>query len=386
MIDTEDRDYLEELIYKDEIISFFSALIKPLQESSFPCAEDLFHQVSLEIVNSSSAINHIYLAIPCSADEHYRLISNETIPNKEALKFKDELAVNQYFKDHFEAISPETAKLEISDAIKTNNSKKLVEKAYLTYFSSNTKNSTERQLTSYDTIVIDALIQLIKFTEKNNRDRMTGLLRRDVAEARILNIIKSINSQPFQITINKDDDEREIDQYNQLSIMFVDIDYFKKINDFHGHDAGDICINSVGQILKHKVKRQIQGSKDFGDIVARWGGEEFLIVLHQCDTASAYKIAQKIRCEAENTEVLYDNKQNRKQKITFTLSIGIISLDLQNNSIRTSFNLKDFDKLIDMADDNLYAAKQAGRNKVIPSTITYEELISSKANGKTTDD
>mgnify|MGYP000376650113 CR=1 FL=1 len=125
-----------------------------------------------------------------------------------------------------------------------------------------------------------------------------------------------------------------------ISIAVLDLDHFKNINDEYGHDIGDKVLADVGDWLK-KTLRQ-------GDIVFRWGGEEFVILLTNCPPNDATKVL-------ENKRIRF-NKQ-RYAGITITASIGISGVTYVNKTTNT-------DQLFQEADKALYRAKESGRNKV----------------------
>jgi len=127
-----------------------------------------------------------------------------------------------------------------------------------------------------------------------------------------------------------------------LSLLMMDIDRFKSVNDEHGHGAGDIVLTKVAAILK----REIRGA----DILGRYGGDEFLIGLVHTDLEAARNVAERIRVAIENTEMLVSDTTT----IKVSMSIGVSCL--QNESTLDAF--------IDNADKQLYAAKAAGRNTV----------------------
>ena len=127
-----------------------------------------------------------------------------------------------------------------------------------------------------------------------------------------------------------------------FSILFGDIDFFKKINDTYGHAAGDAVLINISNILK-TAKREI-------DQVARWGGEEFLILLPETDVAGAVQHGNKIREMISAKPFIYEG-----QEINITMSFGV-SIYNGDTSI---------EKTIDLADQRLYRAKESGRNKVV---------------------
>lgn len=136
-----------------------------------------------------------------------------------------------------------------------------------------------------------------------------------------------------------------------LAIVMIDIDYFKKVNDNYGHGGGDFILASFGDILRENLRN--------ADIICRYGGEEFCILLVLKEKDDAYNIIEKVRKLVENKEFLYDNV-----KIPVTISSGICT------------NLEDsIDKMINKADDMLYKAKNTGRNRVIMDNLEWGDKM-----------
>ena len=124
-----------------------------------------------------------------------------------------------------------------------------------------------------------------------------------------------------------------------LSIVFLDIDHFKIINDTLGHDVGDIILKEIASLINDTTRKS--------DFVARWGGEEFMISLQATDSASAYKIAEKLRLKIEGYTFTGAGK--------ITISVGVT--EFKNNESVESFTKR--------VDEALYEAKNAGRNKTV---------------------
>ncbi len=127
-----------------------------------------------------------------------------------------------------------------------------------------------------------------------------------------------------------------------LSCIISDLDHFKRINDNHGHQAGDSILRDVAAILSKGVRRS--------DIVARYGGEEFIILLPNTFIEAAMMLAEKLRSSVESTKFSYE-----KENINLTISIGA-SAGNDNNNLS--------DHLVKAADKALYNAKNLGRNRV----------------------
>jgi diguanylate cyclase (GGDEF)-like protein len=130
---------------------------------------------------------------------------------------------------------------------------------------------------------------------------------------------------------------------HRISLLMLDIDHFKKINDSYGHPTGDLVICALASICR-KASREI-------DVVARLGGEEFAILLPETGIQEALAVAERIRAAVENTLV----KSLGDVEFRFTVSIGVAEQQPEDKSEET---------LIGMADTALYQAKTSGRNRV----------------------
>lgn len=134
---------------------------------------------------------------------------------------------------------------------------------------------------------------------------------------------------------------------SSLAIIFMDLDYFKEINDQYGHITGDEAIQTVAQLLRKKIKKG-------NSWIARYGGDEFIICLPNHDIGDAQRIAKDIRITLKNTEFYIQNNP-----IHLTCSIGVEALDFD----RGIFSAKD---LLKIADEKLYLAKMnRTRNKIV---------------------
>ena len=347
-INSSENDYIKELAFRDDIISCFTSLLKPIHKNNFLDAEELFLKVNEEIIYSTTAITQLFLLLPNTSQNNYRMLSQNGVEIIEAENINSEEQVNSFIKNKYKIEDSNTYSIEVSDKIKTTDGE-CIEVAYLTYVANTSRVNNQRSFSSFDDLVFSTLKQLIQFTEKNNKDRMTGLLRRDVAKSLFPRVLSNIRESVVQ----SEQDNRSEAKGSILTFIMTDIDKFKEINDTYGHEAGDICISTVGQLLNRNARRK-NDKGGIGDIIARWGGEEFLIILPQCDSTSAQTIAENTRKEAEKTIIKYDDKE-----IKFTLSFGVYTVIIDDN--RTKINLEE---LIKYADKLLYEAKTNGRNQV----------------------
>lgn len=137
---------------------------------------------------------------------------------------------------------------------------------------------------------------------------------------------------------------RHLRTKGQLSFLMIDLDYFKQYNDKYGHMAGDLLLKDVAQTL-------IQIFNAPGDLVCRYGGEEFCVVMPDSNKAKVLKLADELRKKVESKSFFL-----RREKTSITLSVGIAMFP-KDAQVK--------EELIQKADQALYKAKQAGRNRVV---------------------
>ena len=132
-----------------------------------------------------------------------------------------------------------------------------------------------------------------------------------------------------------------------LSLMVLDLDYFKKVNDTWGHDVGDEVLREVAQRLKQQVRRL--------DVICRIGGEEFVVLLPGADLRVAEQVAERLR-RAIAEKPISVSCDGQQQQLNMTTSIGLASYERLDDTLES---------LLKRADEALYQAKQAGRNRVM---------------------
>lgn len=174
--------------------------------------------------------------------------------------------------------------------------------------------------------VLEAKRLMETLRESTLRDAMTGLHNRRFLEEYMQTLIANSNR-------NK----------THLSILMLDLDYFKMVNDKLGHDAGDTVLKALSQVLLQSVRTS--------DLVIRYGGEEFLIILQNTEGESADAVAEKIRKSVEDLRV-----QTAGTTLQKTISIGISDFPSDSDT---------FWQAVKYADVALYRAKDEGRNRVI---------------------
>jgi diguanylate cyclase (GGDEF)-like protein len=137
----------------------------------------------------------------------------------------------------------------------------------------------------------------------------------------------------------------EAQQNNEETYLLIfDVDHFKTINDTYGHDVGDEVLKKISEVCKKVLRRS--------DLFARFGGEEFIVLLSNTDKSNVHRIAERLRLQIENSPL----HVNGNTPIQFTISIGVTTLGEAQNDLNAA---------IKQADNALYKAKFSGRNKVI---------------------
>jgi diguanylate cyclase (GGDEF)-like protein len=135
-----------------------------------------------------------------------------------------------------------------------------------------------------------------------------------------------------------------------LSVLLLDIDHFKQINDRHGHQAGDQVLAALGEIASGELRES--------DILARYGGEEFLVITPHTPLAGAVNVAERLRKRIESHDFGLPDEPGGIRGTGVTVSIGVASL---------ADGVDSRERLVHAADENLYRAKQEGRNRIIAS-------------------
>ncbi len=133
----------------------------------------------------------------------------------------------------------------------------------------------------------------------------------------------------------------------QLALLMVDIDHFKQVNDRFGHPAGDAVLNGVADILRETLR--------VIDLAVRYGGDEFAVILPQTSKTEAFAVAEKLRLEIEEAEVMWRVRPAAPLDFEVRVSVGVAALNGTTLSP---------DELLEAADRALYHAKQNGRNQV----------------------
>ncbi|MCM1309314.1 MAG: diguanylate cyclase [Butyrivibrio sp.] len=187
-----------------------------------------------------------------------------------------------------------------------------------------------------------SLIQLVE------RDALTSIYNRRYANKKLHDILEEIGANGARFAVG-----------------IGDIDFFKKVNDTYGHEAGDQILITVSRVLK-----EYMAGKGF---VARWGGEEFLLVFTDCDERRAEEALNELLDRVHKISVEYDGF-----KINVNMSFGVVGYEStgermrEHGADRDEFIAREIENTLRQADELLYYAKSSGRNRVVSSLSRAE--------------
>jgi len=211
---------------------------------------------------------------------------------------------------------------------------------------------SNRYVENDGTVFLDKLSAMIAISVENciNRQRILELGYQD-------GLTNAYNRRYF--------DERLSHEINRCSrnktdlvCLFIDVDFFKTVNDNYGHQVGDAVLIRLVTLMSDQVRSS--------DIVARYGGEEFAVILPETGLQVAHEVAERIRHNVEQQKLIFNDKT-----LSITVSIGMSSLSqIRHHSARDKTLPNDVEHLLlQKADEALYQAKQTGRNQVVIQKI-----------------
>jgi diguanylate cyclase (GGDEF)-like protein len=192
-------------------------------------------------------------------------------------------------------------------------------------------------LAQHVTLALDNTIRHAQVEEQARLDSLTGVYNHGY-------FLKKLSEQAKESSLN----------HAPLSLIMLDIDYFKQYNDTYGHLVGDQILNSLCAVIKQHIKQ--------GDAVGRWGGEEFIISLPNATGEQATQVARRI---SETMALLRVEDREHRTVPVPTVSQGIAILPDEADEIY---------RLIDLADRRLYVAKERGRNQIEPDASHWSKI------------
>jgi len=179
--------------------------------------------------------------------------------------------------------------------------------------------------------------------------RSLDTTQRELAAQANIDDLTQIANRRFFMLHGGQELERSLRYARPLSLLVYDVDHFKRINDNHGHDAGDLALKTITQAIQEELRAT--------DLQARFGGEEFAILLPETDLSKAIEVAERLRTRIEKTT--FAHMDNRDDPVT--ISVGIAAYSSGSETLN---------ELIARADRALYRAKADGRNRVCAAAGT----------------
>lgn len=195
-------------------------------------------------------------------------------------------------------------------------------------------------------------------TRVQERTRELEVLNRQLAEISDTDPLTQLNNRRYLDRMLKEEITRCSRYHHPLSVVLIDVDHFKQFNDNYGHLIGDECLKMVGTELKASVREAV-------DCAVRYGGEEFCLMLPETNAAGAMEVAERVRSGIANMAFMV-----RDEVVPVSISLGVASL-LQNEQ-------PDSEQLLQRADEALYAAKQAGRNRTMLAEANHKDTHQSQ--------
>jgi two-component system cell cycle response regulator len=194
-----------------------------------------------------------------------------------------------------------------------------------------------RPLVDGDRITVGTTI--LKFIQSDTENQFHEVIYR----LKVEDALTRIHNKRYLMEFLERELSRASRHHSPLSLVIYDLDHFKKINDTHGHLAGDLVLRESAAVVKPLIRKE--------ECYARYGGEEFCLVQPEMPLGGAAQVAEKIRAAIEGARFIWDGVQ-----IPVTVSLGVAQLPE---------GMTDPAELIRIADERLYKAKHGGRNRVV---------------------
>ncbi len=195
---------------------------------------------------------------------------------------------------------------------------------------------------------VEALIGfMFDISERKKTEQKLATLQQQLEEYSFRDGLTGVANRRMFDTVMEESWSHAVRHGQPLSVILVDIDNFKQYNDLHGHLQGDECLKRVGALLESAAKR----SKDF---VARFGGEEFVIILPETDAEAAAQVAERFRNQLFREQIPHGGNE-ASQLVTVSMGVGTL-IPSRDDTIKN---------FLDQVDQRLYQAKHGGRNQIV---------------------
>ena len=263
---------------------------------------------------------------------------------------------------------PELTGFEVAKKIRSNNSSKWIPIIFLTSYADDESLSKGIE-SGGDDYLIKPVSQIVLNAKLNAMQRISEMQNKLIDLSNELSetnnkLQNSVITDPLTGAKNrlyldeciKNEWFRGMRDKSELSLLIVDVDNFKTLNDTNGHQAGDTCLIDLVKLFGSHLKRS-------SDVLCRYGGDEFVVVLPNTSGANAFKIGEKIRTSV----ITYNTESKLDIPVAISVSIGCASR-IPDDSIS-------FDEFLTYADKALYEAKATGRNCVVNAEITANKTI-----------
>ncbi|MBF0223817.1 MAG: diguanylate cyclase [Desulfobacterales bacterium] len=314
---------LTQLTKMNQLLAFKEDLIEILKE--YISANKGEHEKNAEFIKD----------ITSKINEFEKYFLDDSSHEDKSLTKNDEF--NSILNDHVDTLNKATKQMKTLDELRSVVVAKLSflreaieqKKAFdriWKFHSSTTKSNINSMLGQMKKEIISAHEHAKNLEIEILKDSLTGIFNRRAYD-------KKISEQMSSYLLGS----------NTFSLLIIDIDHFKKINDTYGHTVGDSCLKGI--------IRKIQPALRSNDFIARYGGEEFAVILPGAAYTEALEIAERLRITVEKTDIIF-----KDEKIQVTISIGVTQAREEDTSPETIFI---------RADKALYQAKNEGRNRVI---------------------
>jgi len=235
---------------------------------------------------------------------------------------------------------PEMDGYEFFQEIKENEATKMIPFIFVS-----AKRETDDKIRGFKTGVDDYLSKPFEIMELAARvEALLGRVDQYKDMSRIDSLTGALNRKAFEENLNRKILKAQREG-SSLSLVMADLDHFKKVNDTHGHLAGDFVLRALVRFLDNSLREV--------DVVARYGGEEFCIIMPDTIKQTAAEILERIRKQLSETTFLYE-KENLSLRITCSFGLSDFPVDSATP-----------EGLIKKSDAAMYAAKNAGRNRVV---------------------